>query len=532
MMKRIGLVLAVAIGVAGCGGGGGSTPASVAPAGTATTAATTTPSPGATATAKAAATATPFAMPAPSTIATSAPTAASSTTGLEQIPLALNVNNLSGTFYGEIVATLPSVSPRQMVMLPNGDLLVGTGGGTASFAQSGKIYILPNAEAATPGTPAIFATLTDSSCASSAGTNTNGITFAPGTGGGTIFVGMECSVWKIPYATGDRVASSAGTKFTSVRTGGTAGSGNDQDDHHTTSVLAVGSNLYVSVGSSCNACTETDPTRGSVQETTVTGGVLTTVATRLRNALALAVNPVTQTVWAGGAGQDCVTGSSCFTAQDATYALNGHPYEWMDPLTLSRAAHGTPVDYMWPWCEEYQSAVSAPDGSASTLTAPAGTNCANMVVAPVRAPAYSTIMSAVFYPTPANGATYAFPSMYDNGMFFTLHGSWHENASGIQVAVPEVVFIPMNGDTPVYAENWSSSSPYANWARSGGNPAPFMNGFQQGGTRIGRPAGLAVGASGSLFISDDSAGEIYRIRPGTAPQAIRRAIAPSSTLRR
>jgi glucose/arabinose dehydrogenase len=154
-----------------------------------------------------------------------------------------------------------------------------------------------------------------------------------------------------------------------------------------------------------------------------------------------------------------------------------------------------------------------------------------MVVSPVRAPAYATIMSAAFYPTPANGATYAFPSMYNNGMFMTLHGSWHENTSGIQVAVPEVVFVPMNGDTPLYAENWSSSSPYTNWAHNtSGYPAPFMNGFQQGGTRIGRPAGLAVGASGSLFISDDSAGEIYRIRPGTAPQSVKRSvIVPTST---
>ena len=193
------------------------------------------------------------------------PTPAATATPLPGLPLALNVNNLQGQFYGEIVAQFSGVSPRQLVMLPNGDLLVGTGGGTANFGQSGKIEIVPNAEAAVPGAPTVFATLADGACASSAGTNTNGITFAPANGGGTIFVGMECSVWKIPYVTGDRTASSAPVQFVRVRTGPVA-PGSDGDVHHTTSVLYANGTLYVSVGSSCNACIETDPTRGVILE--------------------------------------------------------------------------------------------------------------------------------------------------------------------------------------------------------------------------------------------------------------------------
>jgi len=81
--------------------------------------------------------------------------------------------------------------------------------------------------------------------------------------------------------------------------------------------------------------------------------------------------------------------------------------------------------------------------------------------------------------------------------------------------------------------DWSNGgSPFSTWARNGsGNPAPFMNGFQQSnGARGGRPAGLAVGSQGSLFVSDDAAGAIYRIRPGTAPLGLKRAAtAPGST---
>ncbi len=488
------------IAVAACGGGGGGT--SSAPAlGNPSAPPTTTPS-----------------------VAPSAtPSASASTASLPGLPLALNLSNLPGEFYGEIAAQFTRISPRSLVMLPNGDLLIGTGGGTANFAQSGQVYILPNAEAAVPPAPSVFATLTDRSCASSGPMNTNGIAFAPSAGGGTIFVGMECSVWKIPYVTGDHVASSPPQQFLAIRTGSVP-VGSDGDVHHTTSLVVAGSTLYVSIGSDCNACTETDSQRGTIQSSSVSAPSLTLVATRVRNALALAVNPATGTVWAGGAGQDCEVGTTCFGAMDSAYALNGHPYEWLDPLTT----HAAPVDYMWPWCEEDKTAVANPDPTSGT--APAGTNCNTMIVAPVRAPAYATIMGATFYAPPA-GATYAFPSAFTHGMFFTLHGSWHEDASGIPVAVPEVVFVPMSGDAPVYPMDWSgSASPYGTWARNGsGNPAPFLNGFQQMGTRIGRPVGLAVGPQGSLFISDDTAGMIYRIRPGVGPAAVRHATPATTT---
>jgi glucose/arabinose dehydrogenase len=471
MIKRLGLLLALCA-ATGCGGGGSSSaPAAQAPV----ISPTAQPS-------------TIAATPSPS------PTATAGAASLPGLPLALDVNNLPGQFYGQIVGTFSAASPRELVMLPNGDLLVGTGGGTAAFEQSGKIYIIANAESATPAAPSVFATLSDIGCSQSAGTNTNGITFAPGTGGGTIFVGMECSVWKIPYVTGDHTASSPATQFLAVRTGSPPNPAPDSDVHHTTSVLATNNSLYISVGSDCNACIETDATRAAIFKTSISSPVATTVATRVRNALALAVNPATNTVWAGGAGQDCMVGATCFSAQDPTYALNGHPYEWMDPLTT----HAAPADYMWPWCEENN-------------------------------------IAATFY-APPSGATYAFPSSFNGGMFITLHGSWHESSNGVQVAVPEVAFVPMSAnDVPTYAMNWSTGgSPYSNWAHNAsGNPAPFMNGFQQMGTRIGRPVGLAVGPSGSLFISDDSADEIYRIRPGTAPQSVNRAAtSSSSTLRR
>ncbi|MBV9104076.1 MAG: hypothetical protein JO060_10835, partial [Candidatus Eremiobacteraeota bacterium] len=70
---------------------------------------------------------------------------------------------------------------------------------------------------------------------------------------------------------------------------------------------------------------------------------------------------------------------------------------------------------------------------------------------------------------------------------------------------PRVVFVPLTGDTPKTAVNWND--PTVQWRE-------FVGGFQlENGERIGRPSGVAIGSEGSLFVADDKAGVIYRIRP-------------------
>ena len=74
--------------------------------------------------------------------------------------------------------------------------------------------------------------------------------------------------------------------------------------------------------------------------------------------------------------------------------------------------------------------------------------------------------------------------------------------------------------------SWNSSSKvgYAVWwlrwdGAPAGEPEPFATGFLLDGASdaLGRPAGLAVGADGALYASDDKAGFIYRITTdGTA----------------
>jgi glucose/arabinose dehydrogenase len=66
--------------------------------------------------------------------------------------------------------------------------------------------------------------------------------------------------------------------------------------------------------------------------------------------------------------------------------------------------------------------------------------------------------------------------------------------------------------------NRSDKAGYAVWwlpwdGQPAGEPEPFASGFLPEGSQdaLGRPAGLAVGADGALYVSDDKAGFIYRI---------------------
>jgi len=364
-------------------------------------------------------------------------------------PLADARLRLPSGFVANVVANVSGA--RELAALPNGDLLVGTSGTT--------VAILPNAESAgVASTPATFAAINDAPV--------QGVAY----GGGFVFVATQHGVYRIVYANGAQSGTPA--KIAAVRTG-TVAPNSDGDVHSTSSLAVSGSTLYVGVGSSCNACTEVDATRAVVLRMGIDGSGMTQQAVRFRNAIALATDPATGTVWAGGAGQDALP--------------FGHPYEFADAVSLRSA----PANYGWPSCEE------------NDVPYAGGANCAGVQVPALEFPAYSTLIGAAFYPAAQSGA-YVFPAAWRGGLFVGAHGSWHLN-NGIFATAPHVAFVPFAGTFPARAVNWSD--PTAQWN-------DFFTGFQDaGGTRIGRPTGVAVGAQGSLFVADDFTGNVYRIRP-------------------
>ncbi|MGP6157387.1 MAG: PQQ-dependent sugar dehydrogenase [Vulcanimicrobiaceae bacterium] len=374
---------------------------------------------------------------------------ASGSPGATPPPTAAVITLASG-FSSSTIANVPGA--RELATLPNGDLLVGTSGAS--------VYIVPGADAAGAAwSPQVFATFPDSPTA--------GVAY----GNGYVYASTQYGVWRMPYHTGD-LSEANPLKIASVRTGGIP-AGSDGDVHRTTSVVVGSSSLFVGVGSSCNACTEIDPTRATIQQMNLDGSGMTTRATRIRNAIALARDS-SGALWAGGAGQDDLPA--------------GHPYEFFDDVS----SHGTPADYGWPVCEENH----LDYGGGSD-------NCAATVAPLVEFPAYSTIIAAVFYPASQSGP-YTFPASYRGGAFVSMHGSWHTCGS-VPCDGPHVAYVPFSGEAPATAVDWSDLT--KQWT-------DFMDGFQDAsGNRIGRTTGLAVGSNGSLFVADDSTGNIYRVRP-------------------
>jgi glucose/arabinose dehydrogenase/mono/diheme cytochrome c family protein len=148
------------------------------------------------------------------------------------------------------------------------------------------------------------------------------------------------------------------------------------------------------------------------------------------------------------------------------------------------------ADYGWPECYYdgvQQKLVLAPeyggDGGKRVGV------CANKIAPVASFPAHWAPNALVRYDKQQ------FPARYRNGVFVAFHGSW--NRAPYPQGGYNVVFQPLQGD------------------RASGNCEVFADGFagpdKTPDGAAHRPSGLAVGPDGSLYVSDDIRGRIYRI---------------------
>jgi glucose/arabinose dehydrogenase len=92
-----------------------------------------------------------------------------------------------------------------------------------------------------------------------------------------------------------------------------------------------------------------------------------------------------------------------------------------------------------------------------------------------------------------------FPAQYRGGIFIARHGSWNKtNKIGA-----DVIYVALNRDGSV--KSWE----------------PFMTGFLKDNEYLGRPVDVQMMKDGSLLVSDDHAGAIYRISYAN-PRTVRR----------
>lgn len=232
--------------------------------------------------------------------------------------------------------------------------------------------------------------------------------------------------------------------------------------HSTRTILFHAGKMYVSAGSSCNVCIEKDSRRAAVLEFNPDGTGQRIFAKGLRNAVGLAVNPKTDTIWVTVNGRD--------------WLGDDLPPETVYDLGKDGGDAG------WPFC--YGDRVH--DASFDQA---GGHGCTNVLEPKVQMQAHSAPLGLAF-PDAAN-----WPADYRNSLFVAFHGSWNRNVpTGYKVIR---VKLDSNGQPQGGAEDFMTG-----WL------AP---GETKKGRWMGRPVGLAFGPDGAMYVSDDAAGMIYRV---------------------
>jgi glucose/arabinose dehydrogenase len=237
---------------------------------------------------------------------------------------------------------------------------------------------------------------------------------------------------------------------------------------HPNRTLAIGPDgmLYVTVGSTCNACRETNPLSATIQQYDAHGGNRKTFAEGLRNTIGFDWHPGTRQLWAMDMGSD--------------WRGDTIPPDELNRIELTR--EGTPQHYGWPWCyaeRQVDRHFSQPPPGETRQEF-----CSRTVPSVLTYEAHSSPVNFLF----ARGD--AWPAEYRNNAFVTFRGSWNrEPASGYKVSR-----LRMSGDQPAGFED-------------------FITGWlsEDGATQYGRVAGLAFWNDGSMLISDDENGVIYRV---------------------
>ena len=226
----------------------------------------------------------------------------------------------------------------------------------------------------------------------------------------------------------------------------------------TVAFTADGKHLLVSVGSAGNIDISKDARRAAVTIADPDGRNARLYATGLRNAVGLAIEPVTGIPWVSVNERDELGDNlppDYFTSlQDGGFY--GWPYSYIGSNVDPRVAPQKP---------ELVAKAIIPDVLLGAHVAP---------------------LQFAFY----TGTQ--FPESYRGGAFLAEHGSWNRaTRAGYQV-----VFIGFKDGKAV------------------ADPVTFLTGFvpdPKGKNVYGRPVGITVAKDGSLLVSDDGAKAIYRI---------------------
>jgi glucose/arabinose dehydrogenase len=374
-------------------------------------------------------------------------------------------------------------APRHMVVLPTGDLVV------ALRAPEGRGGLMALRDTNGDGRADVQTRL-------AAGFSATGI----GVHDGFLYTESGAAIFRYRIEGGNSlIGSAADTIVRELPIRGHAAK---------TFAISPAGRMYVNVGSLSNACQERDRQAGSAgvdpcTELDTRAGIWTfdaarrnqmqsdgrRYATGIRNAVAIRLHPADGALWVVQHGRDQL-------AQNWGDRFTEEQNAELPAEELFRVTEG--ADFGWPYCYfdgRTGRRVLAPEygGDGRSEGRCAGT------APPVAAlPAHWAPNDMLFY----RGSQ--FPERYRNGTFIAFHGSWNRHPLPQQGF--NVVFQPLRanaagGPFEVFADGFFSA-PARMQPRAPRTP----------GSPEYRPTGLAEGPDGSLYISDDHSGRIWKVR--------------------
>lgn len=225
------------------------------------------------------------------------------------------------------------------------------------------------------------------------------------------------------------------------------------DQHHGWRYITFGPDekLYIPIGSPCNYCDE--PDYGVITRVNKDGSNKKIVARGMRNTVGITFHPKTDELWFTDNGRDMLGDD-------------------IPPGELNRVSYNG-QHFGFPFChgKNIKDPILGNLGSCDESTGPVQELGAH--VAP---------LGLKFY----TGSQ--FPNEYKNQIFIPEHGSWNRSKkSGYRITV-----VKLDGNNAISYET-------------------FADGWMKDEVTLGRPVDIAIADDGSMLVSDDHNGVIYRI---------------------
>ncbi|MFZ3016012.1 MAG: PQQ-dependent sugar dehydrogenase [Minisyncoccia bacterium] len=235
---------------------------------------------------------------------------------------------------------------------------------------------------------------------------------------------------------------------------------------HFTRTLGFGPDgkLYVSIGSTCDVCNESDPRIASIYSLNKDGSNFKQLAKGLRNSVFFTFNKNDGKIWATEMGHD--------------YLGDNIPPDEINTFNLKSS---TTLNYGWPICYGQ---------NIHDTTFDKNTYIRNPCMIPFEIPsffdiqAHSAPLGLSFVPD-----NNSWPKEYSHNLIVAFHGSWNRTTpTGYKV----VRFILDNKENILKQED-------------------FITGWLTPSGAVGRPVDIVFNNKGELYITDDDSGLIYKV---------------------